>query len=296
MILDVNEILSNLSVAEGLPRGPLEQAIARPEAVTPEFLGILERFVDDPEGRWADRDAVFFIVHLLAQFREKRAYPLLMRLLAWDPERLDEVLGDAITSTVPRLVVSLFDGDPAPIHRVIENPEADQYVRSGLFEALAYLVHIGKTDREETAKYLLDVYWSLQPQGSSFLWVGWQSAISMLGLVDFRSLVRKAFASGKIDPSIMGYEHFASDLHDTIVGLRDEARLCRDHGPFDDTIGEFSSWSFAQPESARDDDYLGRLLNSVATPMPAVNKFRDVGRNDPCPCGSGKKFKKCCLH
>ena len=20
----------------------------------------------------------------------------------------------------------------------------------------------------------------------------------------------------------------------------------------------------------------------------------DVGRNDPCPCGSGKKFKKCC--
>ena len=21
-----------------------------------------------------------------------------------------------------------------------------------------------------------------------------------------------------------------------------------------------------------------------------------AGRNDPCPCGSGKKFKKCCLH
>ncbi len=21
---------------------------------------------------------------------------------------------------------------------------------------------------------------------------------------------------------------------------------------------------------------------------------REVGRNDPCPCGSGKKFKKCC--
>ena len=22
--------------------------------------------------------------------------------------------------------------------------------------------------------------------------------------------------------------------------------------------------------------------------------FRKTGRNDPCPCGSGKKFKKCC--
>jgi hypothetical protein len=25
------------------------------------------------------------------------------------------------------------------------------------------------------------------------------------------------------------------------------------------------------------------------------NPFKDVGRKDPCPCGSGKKFKKCCL-
>ncbi|MEW5820365.1 MAG: SEC-C metal-binding domain-containing protein [Cyanobacteriota bacterium] len=24
-------------------------------------------------------------------------------------------------------------------------------------------------------------------------------------------------------------------------------------------------------------------------------KKRKIGRNDPCPCGSGKKFKKCCL-
>ncbi|MBF0383979.1 MAG: SEC-C domain-containing protein [Magnetococcales bacterium] len=23
---------------------------------------------------------------------------------------------------------------------------------------------------------------------------------------------------------------------------------------------------------------------------------KKVGRNDPCPCGSGKKFKKCCLN
>jgi preprotein translocase subunit SecA len=27
-----------------------------------------------------------------------------------------------------------------------------------------------------------------------------------------------------------------------------------------------------------------------------INDFPKAGRNDPCPCGSGKKFKKCCLH
>ena len=45
----------------------------------------------------------------------------------------------------------------------------------------------------------------------------------------------------------------------------------------------------------------------VATPLTAshgegdgtvrkepVRKKNQVGRNDPCPCGSGKKYKKCC--
>ena len=26
---------------------------------------------------------------------------------------------------------------------------------------------------------------------------------------------------------------------------------------------------------------------------PVRNALKDVGRNDPCPCGSEKKFKKC---
>ncbi|NIL94904.1 MAG: hypothetical protein GTO71_10815, partial [Woeseiaceae bacterium] len=27
--------------------------------------------------------------------------------------------------------------------------------------------------------------------------------------------------------------------------------------------------------------------------MPFVREGRKVGRNEPCPCGSGKKFKQC---
>ena len=29
--------------------------------------------------------------------------------------------------------------------------------------------------------------------------------------------------------------------------------------------------------------------------QPYVREMPTVGRNDPCPCGSGKKYKKCCL-
>jgi len=43
-------------------------------------------------------------------------------------------------------------------------------------------------------------------------------------------------------------------------------------------------------EPSRFDELLG---NSVLLDEPQGEKVR-VGRNDPCPCGSGKKYKKCC--
>ncbi|MCU7932485.1 MAG: SEC-C domain-containing protein [Candidatus Thiodiazotropha sp. (ex Codakia rugifera)] len=32
----------------------------------------------------------------------------------------------------------------------------------------------------------------------------------------------------------------------------------------------------------------------LVPPKPEMRKQPKVGRNEPCPCGSGKKFKKCC--
>ena len=37
---------------------------------------------------------------------------------------------------------------------------------------------------------------------------------------------------------------------------------------------------------------LEHLSNGVQEPY--INPFAGIGRNDPCPCGSGKKYKKCC--
>ena len=36
--------------------------------------------------------------------------------------------------------------------------------------------------------------------------------------------------------------------------------------------------------------------NSVSKPMPRAQPVQvgpKIGRNDPCPCGSGKKYKQC---
>ena len=38
------------------------------------------------------------------------------------------------------------------------------------------------------------------------------------------------------------------------------------------------------PEDAEDDE----------PQIPYQRESAKIGRNDPCPCGSGKKYKKCC--
>ena len=37
----------------------------------------------------------------------------------------------------------------------------------------------------------------------------------------------------------------------------------------------------------------GEVLASSDEPKPFMRQSVKVGRNDPCPCGSGKKYKQC---
>ena len=46
-----------------------------------------------------------------------------------------------------------------------------------------------------------------------------------------------------------------------------------------------------EPDKPEDISGVERLLN----PPKPLKAGQKVGRNDPCPCGSGKKFKKCCM-
>lgn len=56
-------------------------------------------------------------------------------------------------------------------------------------------------------------------------------------------------------------------------------------GEFDDEDGD----EFDDDEFSDDEDF------DVSVPKPTfIRETARVGRNDPCPCGSGKKFKKCC--
>jgi SWIM/SEC-C metal-binding protein len=58
------------------------------------------------------------------------------------------------------------------------------------------------------------------------------------------------------------------------------------------SIFDQNGWHFIlgiEPDKPEDISDLEKLLN----PTKPVQSIK-IGRNDPCPCGSGKKYKKCC--
>jgi len=59
------------------------------------------------------------------------------------------------------------------------------------------------------------------------------------------------------------------------------------------SISEEHGWKVIvgiEPDKPEDISDIERLLN----PKIMRRNKPKVGRNDPCPCGSGKKYKKCC--
>lgn len=54
-------------------------------------------------------------------------------------------------------------------------------------------------------------------------------------------------------------------------------------------------WTRGTEDVFEEDDEVPSWADLAYPNEPVRNPWRHVRRNDPCPCGSGKKAKKCCL-
>src|SRR5215203_6051770 len=289
------------SAGNDLPQEAAEWALDHWEDAAPGLLGVLERFATGAERSDEAASAVFFILHLAGEKQDTRAFPLLCRL-ALDGEAVEAVLGDGITITLKQILISTYDGNLDTLKGLIETAEADEYVRTAALAALAYLTATGRVPRDATEAYLLRLYDTLQPQQESFVWSGWVLAIALLGLEELSDVVHQAFERGLIDPMVMGSDDFRRDLERTLADPERMAGFEYDQiGPLEDAIGELSGWYAFSDAAKRDQERRASSsgdarLAFADTPQSFVDPFKGVGRNDPCPCGSGKKFKKCCLN
>jgi len=295
--MDAEAILHELTYGESLPRQALKAATARRVEMVPLFLEEIENYLAVEPAARAKPTPLFFIFHLLGEWREKAAYRLLARLLRLPGPEIDRIFGDGITTTSHRVMAAVFDGDPEPLYDIILDPNAEEFIRAGISEALAIVTLRGELDRAVAGQFLRDAFIEMRPQAECYVWVGWQSAIAMLGMNDLKLLVKKAFDRGFIDGHTLGFEHFEEDLRRGIEHPG-EPRLPddRDSTLFGDTVEELSGW-YCFSEQYREDQerWQRRAEADLARSQRVENPFKGVGRNSPCPCGSGKKFKKCCL-
>ncbi|MGH7090291.1 MAG: DUF1186 domain-containing protein [Stellaceae bacterium] len=283
-----------------LPREAMQWALDHRHEAVPPFLDLLEAYVSGVDRSEATRDALFCIIHLLAEMRETRAFQPLCRLMH-QAQPLDDALGDATTATLAQILIALFDGDVDPLKSVIEDCGADQWVRAQALGALAYLTREGRQSDDAMRAYLSTLHETLKPEPECYVWADWILAVANLGYEDLAPQA-EALIAADIPPRFTDVELFRKDLRRALDDPERLAGFRHDNvQPFADAIGTLATWDHFSPEAQRraeraatsaahDDDASGHVWAE-----PRVNPLRHVGRNDPCPCGSGKKYKKCCL-
>lgn len=63
---------------------------------------------------------------------------------------------------------------------------------------------------------------------------------------------------------------------------------------FKDMMMNFDKWQEEQKLTDNQQQITNNAPNNVVNRQSSVLNSEKVGRNEPCPCGSGKKYKKCC--
>jgi hypothetical protein len=125
--------------------------------------------------------------------------------------------------------------------------------------------------------------------------------------------IRRAFADNLIDPWYVGLEDAERDCAAPVEAIQEQSqKICR--GYIKDTINETSWWAcFEEPSPSEleadegdfplDDSFPEEWSEDIPAPETCWNEIHSktyvrlspkIGRNEPCPCGSGRKYKKCC--
>jgi hypothetical protein len=286
--------LSALATERRVPVLALGACLMRPDEAAPAILDLMGRAAIG--GRLDDDEATLLFrgLHVLAAARHEAAFRRLLGLLRRPAGELDDLLGDAITESLARIAASLFDGDVEALFAAICDRRIDEYVRDALIGAATFLTWDGRIEASTMAAFLQRFYDERLAADGEHIWYGWAEAVALLGLRSMAGDVASAFREGRVEPTTADYEDIAGDLAEAERCPRDVERFRRAHlGYLEDAREELERWPVHDEES--EEAAFAAQVRAIEPLAPSVNPWRHVGRNDPCPCGSGKKAKKCCL-
>lgn len=295
--MDVQEILTRLErIEDCFPEAAVQEAVTRRDDIIPPLLEVLETVARDPESFASDGDRMIHIyaMYLLAQLREARAYPLLVKIFSAPGELAFDLAGDVVTDDLGRILASVSDGDIGGITSLMENEQANEYVRGAALDGLLTLVVCGRQSRDEVMTYFRGLFRTLE-RTPSMVWNSLAAACADLCPAEVAEDLRQAYDEGLINPGFITWEEITEELtkgpQATLERVKDRYTL------IENVIEEMEWWPcFHDDEEGieEDDASLSPLLMDPEVPEPYRRNQPKVGRNQPCPCGSGKKFKKCC--
>lgn len=283
------------------PRKELEKAIENKDAIIPLLLDSLDKINENIEIVTKNPDYMLHLysIYLLAQFREERAFEKIVRLISHSSEEVDEVLGDTITEGLPSILYSVYNGDLLLLQHVIENQSINEYVRSAALEVYAQLYSDDLVSRESLLNYLRELVKKSIQEDDLPLATPIQGVVIDYHLFEMIEDVQLLYDEQCIDELVYGkYDDFI----DCIFNYDYDRRVKY----IDNTIEAMQWWAMFEQS---DEDVIKReaQLNKQIKKLEAESKNFDanrknlaeakerIGRNDPCICGSGKKYKRCCI-
>ncbi|GEM_PF-394254 len=281
--------------ATRVPKEILEECSEMRVELAPAFLEALET----PERLLAmargEHELPFYMIYLLAEYREKKAHGPLIRMFSLIGDEEADIFGDIIPRDFPRILASTFGGDLEPIRSLVANPKAHPWVRGAALETHAYLAAHGLIQPLGTLDYLRGLLREGFDDPTGHLWRSWVECTISLHPQELSKEILALFEDGRVGYLAAEKEHVAELLRNpselSVWGKPPEEfyRLV------DDTAKAVAWWPWFKEDETPEGPVSGEDDLFGESPFqPFARQGPKVGRNDPCPCGSGKKYKKCC--
>ena len=288
----VEELLDQISYNTGcFPKESIEEIICKKEETIPFLLDILRKTRDNPE-KYRDEYGYFahiYAAYLLAQFRVKEAYPILIDILGLPDDLPYDLFGDSILEAGSRILASVFESDASLIKVLAENEEADEYMRSQAIEALAILALYNVLERDEVIVYYKKLINEPAIMNKPLLLASLVNSCCDIHPEELYDDIKNCYEEALVDESVVGMESVDDAMRLGKDYVLEDSRNDTHLQFIEDTITELESWACFN-ETYKKRMKSRKNFNSTQT----ITKQPKIGRNDPCLCGSGKKYKKCC--
>ena len=213
-----------------------------------------------------------------------------MELLNLPKTKTLDVFGMGIMDKLPSIIASVFDGNFQILNEIIENKELDEYTRTRALATYHYFYDnnmIAKEDLETYLKKLLKIY-NYEYDGINNQLIDIVIDAKIFNMIKD---IRKLFAKNVVDLDYRGgYDSFIDDLFSYDAKYKEKIYQ------IEDTVKEMSWWACFKNEKEEKKDFekMFKKLSQLLEEEITSNSNTKAGRNDPCPCGSGKKYKQCC--